>query len=101
METEIRRKCQVTPPVPSLFTRFRSYLAHFFPVCSRFLRVFTVSARRFQRSQSRNQAQETAGTRAKRGELPPSFDTPAAVRRINWSGAHPMDTTVMFSDGSA
>ena len=45
---------QVIPPVPSLFARFRSHLAHFFPVFSRFLRVFTVSTRRFQRAPSRN-----------------------------------------------
>ena len=29
------------------FARFRPYLAHFPPVFSRFLRVFTVSTRRF------------------------------------------------------
>ena len=39
---------------PDSFTRFRPYLAHFFPVFSRFLRVFTVSTRRFQRAQNRN-----------------------------------------------
>ena len=32
---------------PDSFTRFRPYLAHFFPVFSRSLRVFTVSTRRF------------------------------------------------------
>ena len=32
---------------PDSFTRFRPYLAHFFPVFPRFLRVFTVSTRRF------------------------------------------------------
>ena len=52
---------QLIPPVPSLFTRFRPYLAHFFPVVPRLLRVFTVSPRRFQRAPSRNQGQETAG----------------------------------------
>ena len=45
---------QVIPPVPSLFTLLRPYLAHFPPVFSRFLRVFTVSPRRFQRAPSRN-----------------------------------------------
>ena len=45
---------QLIPPVLSLFTRFRPYLGHFFPVFSRFLRVFTVSPRRFQRAQNRN-----------------------------------------------
>ena len=34
--------------------------------------------------QAGTQGQETAGTRAKRGELPPSFDTPGAVGRITW-----------------
>ena len=38
---------QVIPPLPSLFTLLRPYLAHFFPVFPRFLRVFTVSTRRF------------------------------------------------------
>ena len=38
---------QVIPPLPSLFTLFRPYLAHFCPVFSRFLRIFTVSTRRF------------------------------------------------------
>ena len=45
---------QVIPPVPSLFTLLRPYLAHFSPVFSHFLRVFTVSTRRFQRAPSRN-----------------------------------------------
>ena len=43
-----------SPGDPDSFTRFRPYLAHFFPVFSRFLRVFTVSPRRFQRAPSRN-----------------------------------------------
>ena len=42
------------PGDPDSFARFRPYLAHFFPVFSRFLRVFTVSTRRFQRAQNRN-----------------------------------------------
>ena len=45
---------QVIRPVPSLFTLLRPYLAHFCPVFSRFLRVFTASTRRFQRAPSRN-----------------------------------------------
>jgi len=45
---------QLIPPVPSLFTLFRPYLAHFSPVFPRFLRVFTVSPRWFQRAPSRN-----------------------------------------------
>ena len=45
---------QVILPILSLFTRFRPYLAHFFPVFSRFLRVFPVWPRRFQRAPSRN-----------------------------------------------
>ena len=39
---------------PGSFTRFRPYLAHFPPVFSRFLRVFTVSLR-FQRATSREE----------------------------------------------
>ena len=35
--------------------------------------------------QAGTQGQETAGARAKRGELRPSFDTPGAVGRINWT----------------
>ena len=45
---------QVIPPVPSSFALLRPYLAHFFPVFSRFLRVFTAWPRRFQRAPSRN-----------------------------------------------
>eukprot|EP01045_Picozoa_sp_COSAG04_P017790 COSAG04_NODE_1599_length_6199_cov_57.855246_5_plen_87_part_00 len=37
----------LSPGDPDSFTRFRPYLAHFFPVFPRFLRVFTVSTRRF------------------------------------------------------
>ena len=43
--------CQLIPPVPSWFTRFRLYLAHSFSVFPRLLRVLT---RRFQRTPSRN-----------------------------------------------
>ena len=52
-KSSVMRLLQVIPPLPSLFTLLRSYLAHFFPVFSRFLRVFTVSPRRFQRAASR------------------------------------------------
>ena len=45
---------QVLPPVPSWFTLLRPYLAHFFPVFSRFLCVFTAWPRRFHRAPSRN-----------------------------------------------
>ena len=76
---------QVIPPVPSLFTLLRPYLAHFFPVFSRFLRVFTVSPRRFQRAPSRNPGPRNGGARAKSGELRPSFDTSGAVGRITCS----------------
>ena len=38
---------QVIPLSLALFTLLRPYLAHLFPVFSRFLRVFTVSTRRF------------------------------------------------------
>ena len=36
--------------------------------------------------QAGTQGQETAGKGTKRGELPPSFDTPDANQRINWQG---------------
>ena len=55
------RRNQLIPPVLSLFTRFRPYLAHFFPVFPRFLRVFTVSSRRFQRATSRNPGPRDSG----------------------------------------
>ena len=58
---------QVIPPLPSLFTLLRPYLAHFFPVFSRFLCVFTASPRRFQRAASRN-----PGTRNSRHGCPNS-----------------------------
>ena len=48
------RHPRLLPGDPDSFTRFRPYLAHFPPVFSRFLRVFTVSTRRFQRAQNRN-----------------------------------------------
>ena len=48
-------RCQLRfPGDPDSFTRLRPYLAHFCPVFSRFLRVFTVSTRRFQRATRRN-----------------------------------------------
>ena len=56
---------QVIPPVPSLFTRLSPYLAHFFPVFSRFLRVFTAWPRRFQRAPSRNPGPRNGGTRSR------------------------------------
>ena len=46
---------------PFLFTLLRSHLAHFPPVFSRFLRVFTVSTRRFQRAPSRNPGPRNSG----------------------------------------
>ena len=48
--------------IPTPFTPFRPYLAHFCPVFSRFLRVFTVSPRRSNEPQAGTQGQETAGT---------------------------------------
>ena len=39
--------------IPTPFTLFRPYLAHFCPVFSRVLRVFPASPRRFQRAASR------------------------------------------------
>ena len=78
---------QVIPPVLSLFTRFRPYLAHFCPVFSRFLRVFTASPRRFQRAPSRNPGPRNGGKGTKSGELRPSFDTADANQRINWQAS--------------
>ncbi len=77
---------QVIPPVLSLFTLFRPYLAHFFAIFPRFLRVFTVSMRRFQRAPVRNPGPRNSGARAKSGELRPSFDTAGAGGRITWCG---------------
>ena len=71
-----QRACVATP--------FRRYLAHFSPVFPRFLRVFTVSTRRFQRAASRIPGPRNSRQGTKRGELPPSFDTPGAVGRITW-----------------
>ena len=53
-EGEAAGGLQVIRPVLSLFTLLRPYLAHFLPVFPRFLRVFTVSTRRFQQAPSRN-----------------------------------------------
>ena len=77
------------PPVPSLFTLLRPYLAHFCPVFSRFLRVFTAGPRRFQRAPSRNPGPGNGGKGTKSGELRPSFDAPDANQRINWEGQKP------------
>ena len=76
---------QVIPPLPSLFTLLRPYLAHFPPVFPRFLRVFTVSTRRFQRAPSRNPGPRNGGSRTKTRDLGPSFDIPGAVGRITCS----------------
>ena len=54
--------------IPDPFTPFGPYLAHFFPVFSRVLRVFTVSSRRFQRAQSRKEWPRNSGKRAKSRE---------------------------------
>ena len=78
---------QVIPPLSSLFTLLRPYLAHFFPVFSRFLRIFTVLTRRFQRAPSRNPGPRNGGTRTKTRDLGPSFDAPDAYQRINWQAA--------------
>ena len=82
------------PPVPSLFTLLRSYLAHFFPVFYRFLRVFTVSPRRFQRAPSRNPGPRNGGTRTKTRDLGPSFDAPDANQRINWQHVNTTESAV-------
>ena len=80
--------CARLPGDPDSFARFRPYLAHFSPVFSRFLRVFTVSPRRFQRAPSRNPGPRNGGTRTKTRSLGPSFDTPDANQRINWASGH-------------
>ena len=54
------------------FAPFRPYLAHFPPVFPRFLRVFTVSARRFQRAASRNPGPRGSGKGAQTPFLRPS-----------------------------
>ena len=56
---------QPRPGDPDSFTPFRPYLAHFPPVFSRFLRVFTVSPRRFQRAASRNPGPRNSGKGAR------------------------------------
>ena len=43
------------------FTCFRPFLAHFSPFFPRFLRVFTASARRFQRAASRSPGPRDSG----------------------------------------
>ena len=48
------KRARLTRVIPREPTLLRLYLAHFFPVFPRFLRVFTVSPRRFQRAPSRN-----------------------------------------------
>ena len=63
--------CQLIPPVASLFTRFRPYLAHSFPVFPRFLRVFTGSTRRFQRAPSRTPGPRNSRQEYQEGRTPP------------------------------
>ena len=65
------RDRQLVRPVLSLFTRFRPYLAHFPPVFSRFLRVFTASPRRFQRATSRNPKPRNSRQEDQEGRTPP------------------------------
>eukprot|EP01045_Picozoa_sp_COSAG04_P018934 COSAG04_NODE_1793_length_5565_cov_52.214782_3_plen_192_part_00 len=69
-------------PLPSLFTRFRPYLAHFPPVFFRFWRVFTVSTARFQRAASRSPGPRNSG-QAPTGGL--GFRPSAPMGRTNWS----------------
>ena len=59
-------------PGPSSFALLRPYLAHFLPVFSRFLRVFTVSTRRFQRAPSRSPGPRDRGKSAQTPFLRPS-----------------------------
>ena len=62
---------QVIPPLPSLFTLLRPYLAHFFPVFSRFLCVFTAWPRRFHRAPSRNPGPRNSWQGDQEGRTPP------------------------------
>ena len=75
---------QVIPPAPPLLTLVRPYLAQFSPENSSCLRVFTGGRDRSNEPQAGTQGQETTGKSTKRGELPPSFDTPVSNQRINW-----------------
>ena len=62
---------QVIPPLPSLFTLLRPYLAHFSPVFSRFLCVFTAWPRRFHRAPSRNPGPRNSWQGDQEGRTPP------------------------------
>eukprot|EP01045_Picozoa_sp_COSAG04_P014299 COSAG04_NODE_1062_length_8500_cov_11.838353_2_plen_289_part_00 len=75
-DTRKRQHHQVIPPAPSLFTRFRPYLAHFSPVFPRFLRVFTAWPRRFQRAASRNPGPRNGRQGAQEGRTPPFVRRP-------------------------
>ena len=57
---------------PDSFTRFRLYLAHFSPVFSRLLRVFTASPTRFQRDASWSPGPRDTGKGAQTPFLRPS-----------------------------
>ena len=70
---------QVIPPLLSLFTLLRPYLAHFFPVLCRFLRVFTAWPRRFQRAPSRNPGPRNSRHEGQEGRTPPSFDAVVTI----------------------
>ena len=74
---------QLIPPVLSLFTGFRPYLAHFFPVFPRCLRVFTVSTRRFRRAPSRNPGPRNSRQEGQEGRTPPLRSTP----QTQWEGS--------------
>ena len=63
-------------------TLLRLYLAHFLPVSPRFLRVFTVSTRRFQRAASRNPGPRNSRHDPTRARL--RFRPSAPVGRITW-----------------
>ena len=67
---------QVIPPVPSWFTLLRPYLAHFFPVFSRFLCVFTAWPRRFHRAPSRNPGPRNSWQGDQEGRTPPFVRRP-------------------------
>ena len=72
------------------FTPFRPYLAHFFSVFSRFLRVFTGSPRRFQRAASRNPGPRNPGPRNSRHGCPNSRkgNTELTTRNRRLRAAH-------------
>ena len=75
----VRRSGQVIPTPLHVLGRISPIFSPFFPVFC----AFSPSRRGGSNEpQAGIQGQETAGKRPKRGDLPPSFDTPGAVGRI-------------------